>query len=94
MMFRSTTPLPFAGIRRLPSIRTSVEPAAETSQLRRCPGRHSTPCPTCSVYAGTNCGSVLSVVSTVIDPVRSKSSCVTETIGLADSKSAAQSAYP
>ena len=39
------------------------------------------------VYPGTNCGSVLSAVSTVLEPVRSKSSRVTETIGLAESKS-------
>jgi hypothetical protein len=37
------------------------------------------------VIAGTNCGSVLSAVSTVFEPVRSKSSRVTETIGLAES---------
>ena len=39
------------------------------------------------VNPGTNCGSVLMAVSTVLEPVRSKSSCVTETIGLAESKS-------
>ena len=39
------------------------------------------------VNAGTNCGSVLSVASTVREPLRSKSSSVTETIGLAESKS-------
>ena len=39
------------------------------------------------VNAGTNCGSVLSVDSTVFEPLRSKSSSVTETIGLAESKS-------
>ena len=39
------------------------------------------------MYAGTNCGSVLSAVSTVLEPVRWKSSSVTETIGLAESKS-------
>ena len=39
------------------------------------------------MYAGTNCGSVLSAVSTVLEPVRAKNSWLTETIGLADSKS-------
>ena len=86
MMLRSTTPLPFAGISRLPSTSTNV--AVGPSPLRltlACP-----PLPgllEVLVNAGTNCGSVLSVDSTVFDPLRSKSSSVTETIGLAESKS-------
>ena len=86
MMFRSTTPLPFAGISRLPSIRTRVDvlPRPRSWTLAWPPFDAMFEV---LVYAGTNCGSVLSVVSTVIEPVRSKSSCVTETIGLADSKS-------
>ena len=84
MMFRSTTPSPFAGINRLPSISTSVDvvprPRSWTLACPPLPGLLDV-----LVDAGTNCGSVLSAVSTVFEPVRSKSSRVTETIGLAES---------
>ena len=86
MMLRSVTPSPFAGISRLPSTSTNV--AVGPSPLRL-----TLACPPLLglfdvlVNAGTNCGSVLSVDSTVREPLRSKSSSVTETMGLAESKS-------
>jgi len=86
MMLRSGTPVPLAGISRLPSSRTRVDDVPRPrSEMLACPalaGLFDV-----LVNAGTNCGSVLMAVSTVPDPTRSNSSCVTETIGLAESKS-------
>lgn len=83
MMLRSGTPSPLAGIRRLPSSSTSVEVGpSPRSEMLACP-------PLAGLFevlvnAGTNCGSVLSAVSTVREPLRWKSSSVTDTIGLAE----------
>ena len=86
MTFTSTTPLPFAGTRRRPSSRTSVEVVPS-------PRNWTLPCPPLPglfdvlVKSGTNCGIRLRTESTLVEPVSSNFSAVMLKTGLADSKS-------